>query len=320
MASAASPCPPPSESEVRNAIRDLTIGKTKRLMLELGVGLTEIDNISDQRPEQEMVKPHLVKKWLDSDIDASWEKLVTALQKIDMRIMAADVQRKYIQGPRDLASIECLPQVTSSPIPVWRDPDFKYKMKIVLCGDTHVGKTQFIAWFVEGKIPQKLSATTGFDNVYKVITVCEMKIKLQIWDTVGQERYEAVARNYYRGAHGIILMYDVTNEMSFRNATTKWLEAIKRNTNDNVKVVLVGNKVDLEKKRVVSKERGEELAGEHQLRLFETSSQSGVNVTETFEHLASLILPHLKPLETDTDLVDLSKPIKHRKTIKCRSE
>ena len=110
------------------------------------------------------------------------------------------------------------------------------------------------------------------------------KIKMQIWDTAGQERFKNIIASYYRGAHGILLIYDVTDKESFKNLSN-WLIEIEKNASKNVLKVLIGNKTDLEEKRVITYNQGKEFADSYGLKYIETSAKKNLNVNEAFETL-----------------------------------
>ncbi|XP_026039762.1 ras-related protein Rab-13 isoform X2 [Astatotilapia calliptera] len=132
-------------------------------------------------------------------------------------------------------------------------------------------------------------AYLGIDFKVKTIEVDGKKVKLQVWDTAGQERFKTITTAYYRGAMGIILVYDITDEKSFENIQN-WMKSIRENASAGVSRMLLGNKCDIETKRKVSKETGEKLAKDHGIRFFETSAKSSINVEESFLALARDIL------------------------------
>ena len=114
-------------------------------------------------------------------------------------------------------------------------------------------------------------------------------IKLQIWDTAGQDRFRAITKNYYKGANGIILIYDVTNVQSYENVKN-WISQIREEANPNVVIYLAGNKVDVsEQEKLVKTEDGKKIADEFKLKFYETSAKNGVNINEIFEDLVEVI-------------------------------
>ncbi|CAG00775.1 unnamed protein product, partial [Tetraodon nigroviridis] len=131
-------------------------------------------------------------------------------------------------------------------------------------------------------------STVGIDFKVKTIYRNDKRIKLQIWDTAGQERYRTITTAYYRGAMGFILMYDITNEESF-NAVQDWSTQIKTYSWDNAQVLLVGNKCDMDDERVVSGDRGRQLADHLGFEFFEASAKDNINVKQTFERLVDII-------------------------------
>ena len=146
--------------------------------------------------------------------------------------------------------------------------------KVLLLGDTNVGKTCFLFKYTDNIFHENHIATIGLDYRVKKIKLKNGKeISLQIWDTAGQDRFRAITKNYYKGAHGIVLIYDITNNQTFENVS-KWVNQIHEEVSLNVVIFLAGNKIDLEEKREISYEIGEKLAKElgctflkHQLRL-----------------------------------------------------
>ncbi|GBP24388.1 Ras-related protein Rab-8A [Eumeta japonica] len=125
----------------------------------------------------------------------------------------------------------------------------------------------------------------GIDFKIRTIDLDGKKVKLQIWDTAGQERFRTITTAYYRGSMGIMLVYDVTNEKSFENIKN-WIRNIEENASADVEKMILGNKCDLASKRQVSRERGEQLAIEYQIKFVETSAKDSVNVEDAFYTLA----------------------------------
>ncbi|CAH8647711.1 unnamed protein product [Dicrocoelium dendriticum] len=168
------------------------------------------------------------------------------------------------------------------------DQNFDYMFKILIIGNSSVGKTSFLFRYADDSFTSAFVSTVGIDFKVKTIFRKDKRVKLQIWDTAGQERYRTITTAYYRGAMGFILMYDITNEESF-NSVQDWVTQIKTYSWDNAQVVLVGNKCDLADERAVSVDRGRGLAQQLGLNFFEASAKGDVNVRNVFECLVDLI-------------------------------
>ncbi|CAF3872289.1 unnamed protein product [Rotaria magnacalcarata] len=169
------------------------------------------------------------------------------------------------------------------------DQNFDYMFKLLIIGNSSVGKTSFLFRYADDSFTSAFVSTVGIDFKVKTVFRHDKRVKLQIWDTAGQERYRTITTAYYRGAMGFILMYDITNEESF-NAVQDWCTQIKMYSWDNAQVVLVGNKCDLEQDRAVTEERGKRLADQLGLEFFETSAKENINVKSVFERLVDIIL------------------------------
>ena len=169
------------------------------------------------------------------------------------------------------------------------DSDFETLIKLSIIGDSSVGKSNFLFKFVEGQFSPLHVATIGFDYKSRIVTLPESKrrVKLQIWDTAGQEKYMSINKNLFQRVQGIILMYDISFEKSFTNLD-KWMTVIKQLA-DGIPLILIGNKIDLENLRKVSKERGEQFANDNNIDFFESSGKSGENVEESFIFLGEQI-------------------------------
>ncbi|KAI4590352.1 hypothetical protein MJG53_001401 [Ovis ammon polii x Ovis aries] len=166
---------------------------------------------------------------------------------------------------------------------------YDHLFKLLLIGDSGVGKTCLIIRFAEDNFNNTYISTIGIDFKIRTVDIEGKKIKLQVWDTAGQERFKTITTAYYRGAMGIILVYDITDEKSFENIQN-WMKSIKENASAGVERLLLGNKCDMEAKRKVQKEQADKLAREHGIRFFETSAKSSMNVDEAFSSLARDIL------------------------------
>jgi len=162
---------------------------------------------------------------------------------------------------------------------------YDFLFKLLLIGDSGVGKTCILVRFSEDAFNSTFISTIGIDFKIRTVEIEGKKIKLQIWDTAGQERFRTITTAYYRGAMGIMLVYDVTNEKSFDNIRN-WIRNIEENASADVEKMILGNKCDLQESRVVSTERGRVLAEEHGVKFMETSAKSGLNVETAFMTLA----------------------------------
>ena len=170
--------------------------------------------------------------------------------------------------------------------------------KVLLLGDSSVGKTCFLLRYCDKSFQDVHLSTIGLDYRLKTITLKNNKnIKLQIWDTAGQDRFRAITKNYYKSANGVLLIYDISNLQTYENVKN-WISQIREEANPNVIIYLVGNKIDLPKeKRVVNIEDGEKIAEEFEIKFKEASAKSGTNVNEIFEELVEQIDEKFSKLE-----------------------
>jgi len=182
------------------------------------------------------------------------------------------------------------------------DQNFDYMFKLLIIGNSSVGKTSFLFRYADDSFTSAFVSTVGIDFKVKTVFRQDKRVKLQIWDTAGQERYRTITTAYYRGAMGFILMYDVTNEESF-SSVHDWCTQIKTYSWDNAQVILVGNKCDMEDERVISYERGKQLADSLGLEFFETSAKENINVRAVFERLVDMICDKMsESLDSDPAL------------------
>ncbi|KAG7237440.1 hypothetical protein INR49_032286, partial [Caranx melampygus] len=171
------------------------------------------------------------------------------------------------------------------------DQNFDYMFKLLIIGNSSVGKTSFLFRYADDSFTSAFVSTVGIDFKVKTVFRNDKRIKLQIWDTAGQERYRTITTAYYRGAMGFLLMYDITNQDSF-NAVQDWATQIKTYSWDNAQVILVGNKCDLEDDRLVPTEDGQRLA------------KDNINVKQVFERLVDVICEKMnESMEGDLNLV-----------------
>ena len=156
--------------------------------------------------------------------------------------------------------------------------------KVILVGDSGVGKTCLLSMYVKGVCEQTIP-TIAVEFCTKEIELYDgTKIKVQLWDTAGQERFKSLAMTYYRKAFGILLLFDVTKKSSF-NACKNYLEEVRNNSDKKCVIYLVGNKIDLENERQISKEEAENFAKNENIKYIETSAVKNMKVTEVFTSL-----------------------------------
>ena len=156
--------------------------------------------------------------------------------------------------------------------------------KIVLIGDTSVGKTNILSKYLSNEFDPDSKATVGVEFGTKDFKIENNIVKVQIWDTAGQERYRSITNAYYKGAKGSLLVYDITNPKTFESLD-KWLSDLKTNGEEKISIILVGNKTDLEDQRKISIEQGKEKAEFYKLAFIETSALNGDNIEKAFSEL-----------------------------------
>lgn len=166
---------------------------------------------------------------------------------------------------------------------------FDYLFKIVLIGDSGVGKTNILAKLLSNKFYENSKPTIGVEFGTKFYKFENNKIKIQIWDTAGQERYHAIISAYYRGAMGAIIVYDITNKETFKNAIAIWMENIKNSCNHHIPIMFLGNKTDLSSQREVKMEVALSSIESYDCKFFETSAQNGQNIDRAFEEFIEII-------------------------------
>ncbi|KAK3002729.1 hypothetical protein RJ639_019907 [Escallonia herrerae] len=163
-----------------------------------------------------------------------------------------------------------------------------YLFKLLLIGDSGVGKSCLLLRFADDSYLESYISTIGVDFKIRTVEQDGKTIKLQIWDTAGQERFRTITSSYYRGAHGIIVVYDVTDQESFNNVK-QWLSEIDRYASENVNKLLVGNKCDLTANKVVSYETGKAFADEIGIPFMEASAKDATNVEQAFMAMTASI-------------------------------
>eukprot|EP01065_Artemidia_motanka_P024278 TRINITY_DN2891_c3_g1_i1.p1 TRINITY_DN2891_c3_g1~~TRINITY_DN2891_c3_g1_i1.p1 ORF type:complete len:215 (+),score=27.31 TRINITY_DN2891_c3_g1_i1:96-740(+) len=160
----------------------------------------------------------------------------------------------------------------------------QYMYKLVLLGDSGVGKSNLLKRFTQDEFEVHSKSTVGVEFAYRSVAVSGVQVRAQVWDTAGQERFRAVAPMYYRGAKGVVLVYDVTKRESFARIE-RWMDEVKMHAESDIRLLLVGNKCDLVFIRSVSTEEGAQYAAENELAFIETSACDGTNVDAAFERI-----------------------------------
>ena len=198
--------------------------------------------------------------------------------------------------------------------------------KILLLGDTEVGKTSYILRFCDDKFKENSLTTIGLDTKTKFIKVNDKKIQLVIWDSAGQERFKSIAKNSFKGAHGLILMYAVNKKKTFR-AIKEWLNNIKEGIDINkVGILIVGNKIDLPlEEREVDEEMVKNLKENENIEIIEGSAKNNINVNECFVKLIEKMLElglgqkkeSLEEEDENAQNVTLNESINKKKKSKC---
>ena len=168
------------------------------------------------------------------------------------------------------------------------EDNYEMMFKVVLVGDSFVGKTNIMSKYLKNEFHEDSKATVGVEFGSKQFNVEGHSIKAQIWDTAGQERYKAITSAYYKGAKGAFVVYDITRKSSFESID-KWVSDLTAAADKKLTIVVIGNKCDLEDQRQITKEQGEEKAGKLEVAFMETSALSGENLDKAFEMMINEI-------------------------------
>ena len=169
------------------------------------------------------------------------------------------------------------------------DDEYDFIFKVLLLGNSDVGKSSLLLRFVDSVWNDAFVPTIGVDFKVKTLEINNKKVKMQIWDMAGEERFRTVVSTYFRGAHGILLLYDVTNRDSFKNLEN-WLIEIEKNSSEKVLKILLGNKCDLNDDREIQPDEGRAFADRNGMEFMETSAKMNTNVNEAFETLGKLMI------------------------------
>lgn len=182
--------------------------------------------------------------------------------------------------------------------------------KVVLVGNSSVGKTSLLRSFCEGRFHPSTTATVGVDYSVKTLTLDNMQVAMQLWDTAGQERYRSITKQFFRKADGVVVMFDVTVQESFK-AVKPWLTNVQEAAEEGIPILLLGNKMDMDAEREVSFKEAEQLAFENKVMFFEVSAYTSKNVTESLTHLARVLMEQEDRVR-DTTVVLSAQPVKKK--------
>lgn len=186
---------------------------------------------------------------------------------------------------------------------------YSAEYKIVIVGESAVGKTAILYKYAEGVFKNGLISTIGLDFRTKIVDVEGVPIRLQVWDTAGQERFRTLSKQLFRGAKGIVLVYDVTNRKSYEQLSY-WINSFESYGVREEGVLIIGNKIDLEESRQVTTREAKSLADDHSYNFMETSAKNGINILEAFSLLArELHIKHgvYRPSRTRPSVREFSK-------------
>ena len=190
-----------------------------------------------------------------------------------------------------------------------------YKLKVVIVGDSGVGKSNLIKRFTTNEFNEHSKATVGVEFLSRSYKINDKIFKIEMWDTAGQERYKAITSAYYKGAKGAFVVYDITRKTSFESID-RWVNDLTAAADKKITIVVIGNKCDLEDQRQITKEQGEEKSAKLEVAFLETSALSGENLDKAFELMMNEIYKkcHEEMLaENDLEIIDGGKDINLKK-------
>ncbi|KAE8671124.1 Ras-related protein RABA2a [Hibiscus syriacus] len=193
------------------------------------------------------------------------------------------------------------------------DEEYDYLFKVVLIGDSGVGKSNLLSRFTRNEFCLESKSTIGVEFATRTLQVEGRTVKAQIWDTAGQERYRAITSAYYRGALGALLVYDVTKPTTFENVS-RWLKELRDHADSNIVIMMIGNKTDLKHLRAVATEDGQSYAEKEGLSFIETSALEATNVEKAFQTILSEIYRKISKKSLSSD-EPAAASIKEGKTI-----
>ncbi|CAG9331100.1 unnamed protein product [Blepharisma stoltei] len=204
-----------------------------------------------------------------------------------------------------------------------------YNFKIIIVGDSGVGKSSLIRRYMKKEFSEKTATTIGVWNYTKIVEIENKNIMLNIWDTAGQEKFKCLIPTFFRGSHAAILVYDITNQKSF-NSIFYWIDKIHEHATSNVVFMMIGNKSDMETERKVPQELGQSKARDNKMLFLETSCLNSTNVERAFEEVTNQLLvvngnqrieevktSELIPSAKKISIVQQPQEVKKRKRRRC---
>ena len=198
------------------------------------------------------------------------------------------------------------------------DDNYDITLKLLIVGGSGVGKTNFVTRFWNNEFNQMYMSTTGVDSKSKVIEIKNKKVRIQIWDTAGQEKYKAITKNLFLKVMGALILYDITDESSFEKLKT-WVSMIKEECGKHIQMIIVGNKSDLDEQRKINKEDAMNFAKEQNIEYIECSSKTGENVLKAVSLICEKILDINDVVPDSSFMLDaslISTPVKKKKCCK----
>lgn len=195
---------------------------------------------------------------------------------------------------------------------------YDYLFKLVVIGDTNIGKSCLLSRFIDNYYSTSFISTIGVDFKVKTIKIDNKLIKIQIWDTAGQCRFRTITNSYYRGSHGIFIVYDISNRQSFNNIEI-WIRDVNKFVSDNTIKMLIGTKSDLNNQRKVSKEEAQLLADKLNMNYIETSAKDNININDPFINISKELLKNYnQKIESNKEInIFISENLQNTKNRKC---
>ena len=186
--------------------------------------------------------------------------------------------------------------------------EYDLLFKLILIGDSYVGKSNILLKYLKNQFNENSKTTVGLEFGTKNIIINNKRIKIQIWDTAGQERYRSITSAYYKGAKGALIVYDITRKNTFDNID-KWITDLKLNGDENICIIILGNKSDLINKREINKNDGIKKAEMYKTAFLETSALNGDNISKAFDELIEQIVINNKNIFQDDNENEIDKGV-----------